>query len=352
MTAPLRRGTARPGWPLRAAAILLGVCLGVAAMEVALRASGATPRRHLIVQTNEPLLLEPDPQLGWRAIPGRHVIAPYSPHGPEVHMTILSDGTRITGADPDARDTLLLVGCSFTQGWAVSDEETFAWRLQQRFPDLKVVNGGVGAYGTYQALMVMERFLAAHDPPRTIVYGLMEEHEPRNVAAVGWLLLLSSASKNGVVSVPYCTLDPSGRLLRHAPAAYPNWPLAQHSALVAALERRYAELVAGGRVPQQRAVTEQLLLEMQRVAEQHGSRFGVVLLHASPAAKEHYAGFLQRHGIDFVDCAFPIDAATRVRGDAHPNGLMHGRYADCIARKIEAAGWSARLARAVPDPHT
>jgi hypothetical protein len=351
MTPTHHRATgARPRWPLRAVAILLGVSLGMAAVEIALRARGATPRRQLIVHTNEPPLLEPDAQLGWRPIPGRHVIASYSPGGPEVHMTILPDGTRTTGAGPDTRDTLLLVGCSFTQGWAVSDEETFAWRLQRRFPDLKVINSGVGGYGTYQALMVMERALAGPDPPRTVVYGLMEEHEPRNVAAVPWLLMVAALSRNGIVSVPYCGLDTSGRLVRHAPEAYPSWPLDRYSALVAALERRFIELVAGGRVPQQRAVTEQLLLEMRRVAEGRGSRFGVVLLHATSASKAHYAAFLQRHGIDFVDCAFPIDATTRVRGDAHPNGLMHERYADCIARKIEAAGWSERPARTTPDP--
>jgi hypothetical protein len=332
--------------------MLFGVAVSVAAAELLLRAGGLTPWRRLNVLTNERGLLEPDARLGWRPAPGRHVIAPYSRGAPDIRMTILPDGARASGVDPaaDGRDALLLVGCSFTQGWAISDEETFAWHLQRQFPGLRVVNRGVGGYGTYQALMVMERALDAPDPPTMVVYGLMEEHELRNVAAVPWLLLLAMASKYGVVAVPYCTLDAAGRLVRHDPEHYPAWPLHEWSALIAVLERWVFERVAADRVPQQRAVTEQLLLEMHRVAERRGSRFGVVLLHVSPQAKAHYETFLAAHDIDVVDCAFPIDETTHVRGDAHPNGVMHERYANCIARKIEAAGWADRRLDAAPAP--
>jgi hypothetical protein len=326
-----------------AIAVLLGAALALAAAEVLLRASGHGPWRYLTAGRNEPMVHQPDPVLGWRAKPGSYDIPPYAPPAPAIHMTILSDGTRATGSgDDDARPTLAFVGGSITQGWAISDDETFAWKIQQRFPALHVRNYGVSGYGTYQSLLVLEHAFAQPHPPQTVFYGFIEEHEVRNVANPLWLLLLNLRSTAGGVSTPYCTLDAAGDLVRHAPLGYPQWPGRQHLATVAFLEQEYATLEAGNRGDQARAVTEQLLLEMNRYVKQNGARFTVALLHFSPAAKAHYAKFLESHGVDFVDCAYPMTAAMRVKGEYHPNGRMNTRFAECIAAKIEAAGDAPR----------
>lgn len=332
-------GRARP-WLLRGLAVMLGLALGLGAAELLVRASGKRPWRTIQLR-NELGLLRRETTLGWGLAPGRHDIAPYRAGAPDIHMTILPDGTRFTGAPAAGSETLLLLGCSFTQGWAVSDDETYAWFLQRRYPALRVVNGGVGGYGTYQSLLAMERALAAPDPPATILYGLMEEHEGRNVAAAAWLLMLSLRANSGAVAVPYATLDDAGRLVRHPPLGYPALPLREHSALVTALELWVTQQAAAPRVAQQRAVTQRLLREMQQTAARHGTRFAVVLLHFSPDAKAQYEQFMTRHGIAYVDCAYPLDATTRVPGDPHPNGVMHARYAQCIAGLLERSGWAA-----------
>lgn len=333
-----------------AAAVVFSVVLSCLAAELLVRLSGRMPWQPWTIRENEPTMHDPDAVLGWKPIAGRHVIAPYSRGGSPVQMTLRADGTRTTGGDGSGNIKLLFVGCSFTQGWAISDDETFTWRLQQRFPAFEVINAGVPAYGTYQALLVMERWLARPDPPAMVFYGLMEEHEPRNVGAPEWLMLLSAASKGGIVATPYCTLGPEGELIRHPTEAYSHWPLREYSALITFLERAYFEFAARKRSPQQRAVTERLLLEMQHLAQQHGSRFSVVLLHFSPSAKAEYVQFLEKHGIDYVDCAFAIDEDMHVRGDAHPNGKMNARYADCIATKIPQASETALIEGGAPPP--
>jgi len=325
-----------------AIAALLGVALSFAILELMVRMTGRIPWHNLRLKENEPTMFEADARLGWKPIPGRHVIAPYSEGAPAIQMTLLPDRGRTTGAGGDGHAKLLFVGCSFTQGWAIPDDETFAWRLQQQFPSLSVLNRGVAAYGTYQSLLVMEQALAGPERPEMVFYGFIEEHEPRNVAAPAWLLLLALGSRAGMGSTPYCTLAEDGTLIRHEPESYTRWPLRQYSALITFLEWRYFELEAGDRGSQQQAVTEQLMLEMQRIAEQHSSRFCVVLLHVSPTGRAHYVDFLERHHIDFVDCAYPITDALHVRGEVHPNGVMNQRYADCIAEKIAATGIAYR----------
>lgn len=343
------RGAALRRWLPRVLALGFGILASVVALELGLRATGASPWRTLLPLDNEPRVLVPDPVLGWRPAPGRHVFAPYVPHGAEAYVTVRTDGSRWAGAHAANDATLLLVGCSFTQGWAVSDDETFAWHLQARVPELQVVNRGVAAYGTYQSLMVMERALAGPNPPQTIVYGMMEEHEARNVAAAAWLMLLASAARRDVVAVPHATLDDDGRLVRHPPVEYPRWPLREQSALVAAAERRWVEWQARERTAQQRAVTAQLLLEMARTAAAHGARFAVALLHFSPAAKAHYAALLREHGIEVVDCAFRLTADLRVPGDPHPNGLMHARYAECLAQGLGLGGMREAVLPPAPE---
>src|SRR5262245_25799025 len=163
-------------------AVLLALGLALASAELLLRLTDHQPWRYLGVKPGEPTMHDADPELGWIPRPGQYEVPAYAPAGKDFSFTILADGTRVTGS-PAARDApaVAFVGCSLTQGWSIGDDETFAWRLHQPFPPLHVLNYGVGAYGTYQSLLVMERILARPNPPRLVLYGFMEEHESRNV---------------------------------------------------------------------------------------------------------------------------------------------------------------------------
>lgn len=322
---------------LAAAAILFGVTFGLLIAEVPLRLGGHQPRRPLVVEANEPTMNEPDPEIGWRIKPGAYVFPGYAPKSPPIRITLLPEGTRTTGTGGNrAALRVAFVGCSITMGWAISDEETFAWRVQQRFPSLRILNYGTGGYGSYQSLLLLERIFARPDAPQAVVYGFIQHHESRNVADPSWLRLLSTFSRRGTVGVPYCTLDDDGQLVRHPPARYPEWPLHRSLASVAFLEQRYAEFWGKARRTRQRAVTDRLLLAMRDLTERHGARFTVAVLQVAPLAKIHYERLLAEHNIDFVDCAYPIDPSMKVPGEGHPNGRMHARWAECIGDKIAA----------------
>jgi len=343
MTAPKRLA-------LTGLLVFIGLAVALASAELVLRALGRQPFRYLGVQSHEPTMYDTDPQFGWVPKPGAYIVPAYTKGAHDIPFTLLEDGTRATSRDNQhGKDGVAFVGCSLTLGWAIADDETFAWRLQERFPAVHVLNYGRGAYGTYQSLQTMQRVLDAPDPPRLVLYGFMEEHESRNVAAAEWLLALDLFSKKGMVSTPYCTLDEHDALVRHEPTHYPHFPLRSVSALAAFLEERYATLSGAARRAQARPVTEQLMLEMNRVAQQHGVRFAVVLLHASRPAAAHYREFLQAHGVDVVDCTFPIRSDMQVAGEGHPNGIANGRWAQCMEGFIGAAmGVSAQPRQASP----
>ncbi len=78
------------------------------------------------------------------------------------------------GERPPDVPALVLVGDSFTQGIGVDDDQTFGWSLA-RDRRYRVVNLGVGGYGTQQELLQLERFLesqpgVAIGPVIVIVY--------------------------------------------------------------------------------------------------------------------------------------------------------------------------------------
>jgi hypothetical protein len=323
------------GRGFRLVAALIGVVFALSIAELMLRISGRGPW-HICAEADEPVLYEPDTELGWKGKAGSYEIPPYRPGLSAVHVSILPDGARASGSAPAAGPTLVFVGGSNMQGMAIPDEETLAWKIQERFPTWRVRNLGTGAYGTYQSLLMLQRAFREPDPPKLAFYGFDEGHEGRNVAHPLWLQMLSMCSRRGMVEMPYCTLDGGGKLLHHTPKGYPTWPLRGQLASVALLQDAYAHFAARDRPAQARPVTEQLLVEMDRLAKQHGAHFCAVLLDFSPEGKAHYTKFFAEHGIDFVDCAFPLTKALQVPGEGHPNGAMNSRWAECVAAKIPA----------------
>ena len=317
-----------------ASVIGLGLALGLA--ELVLPWPGIVRGSTPLVDVGEPTMHEPDPVLGWRSKPGRYVVPPYQPGARPSSFTFLEGGTRrsahflVKGAAGD----LVLVGDSYTQGWAISDDETYAWKLQEKRPDLTVSNFGTAGYGTYQALLVLERELPRLARPRVVLYGFLEQHEMRNAAAGRWLEKLSRFSRRGHVAEPFVTLDPSGALVRHTPVSYPELPLRLHSALVTLVGQSWMDLSTRDRVSRARAVTERLLLEMKAVTEARRARLVVVLLHAGPGVRAHYRSFLREQGVQVVDCVRELTSELTVPGEGHPNGVLNTLWAECIAGEL------------------
>ncbi|UCE86774.1 MAG: hypothetical protein JSU66_03290 [Deltaproteobacteria bacterium] len=338
--------TARQRRRLAAITALLTLLAIAILSEAVLRATGHEPWRRETRFDDEPTLHEPDPVLGWRNKPGAFVLPPFTPRGRPTRFTFLADGSRATAPEPaHGGARVVLVGGSFTQGWAIADEETFAWKLQSRNPSLHVQNHGVGGYGTYQALLLLERLFAGDAPPELVIYGFIGQHEFRNVGLMEWLEILSRHSSRGAVRVPYCSLGHDGRLVRHAPESYPPWPLRGQLASAAFLQKHYLRLTRGNRLRDGRTVTQRLLVEMKDLCEANRARLAVVMLNAFGEAADEYGAFLAAHDIPHVDCTVPLTLDRMVPGDGHPNGKLNTLFTDCIE-----AGIGSELTRLAAGP--
>lgn len=328
-------------WLQRSATLVVGLTLCLAASELTLRTMGKSPWRRSAQDLAEPTMQVPDPVLGWRPKPGQYFVPPYAPEGQTIEVTILEDGSRLSGRSPKSgAPRVLFIGGSITQGFAISDRETFAWRLQEQFPSIQIVNRGVAGYGSVQVLGLLDEVLKRPDPPREIFYPFIQHHEQRNIAHPNWLRMLSRYSRRGQVTTPYATLDAFENIEYHPPVRYPQWPLHTHLATMAFAETVYADFQARHRTSTSTQVTGRLIIAMKFRANRRGVGFHVVLIQASARGRVHYRNFLRRHDIDFVDCIVPITKDLRVPGEAHPNGKANAIWSDCIGERIREFDWA------------
>jgi hypothetical protein len=317
--------------------LLLSGAVTLALAEAIVRLTGHGPHTSAPRWPNVPISKQPDSVLGWKQKPGRYVYPPFVAQLPDIRMTIDADGTRVTGASNYGGAGLAVFGCSYTEGEHISDEETFAWKLQSRYPDHRVRNYGVAGYGTYQSELLMQNVLGQSNPPKKVLYGFMEHHEARNIAHPAWLKGLSSHSTEGEVALPFATLDARGRLIKQPQRKYPQWPLANVLASVAFVQDLYVSLEARGRESQEVPVTKELMREMNDLAKARGVEFAVVLLYGlKPEAKLGYADYFAQHGIEYYDCEHPKTPDHVVPGEGHPNGKLNTVWAKCIAKSLEA----------------
>lgn len=323
-------------------AAVISFLISLAAVEVGLRAAGYRPWVAITSPSVEPTLHDPDAELGWWLRPGHWRYGPYVPGGATVEVSIGADRARRTRPNANevsitAAPEVLLLGCSFTFGWAVSDDETWAWHLQTLRPDLRVTNRGTGAYGTFQALLLLERVLADGTRPQHVIYGFASDHLMRNVNPQNWIKMLAALSRQHIVAVPYCTLDGEQRLVRHAPQSYPAWPLRSRSAAVAVLQDGWFGLWARSREPDANEVTRQLISTMADRCRAAGVRFSLLMLKVGDPARGEILPFARTHGIEVIDCDRPVSTKDRVPGDVHPHGPFNRAWAECIAGGL----WSA-----------
>ena len=161
-----------------AKALLLGAgtFVGLAGAELLIRVTNGAR------YAERPTFYPKDDSLGWAPAPGLNDVY----YGEDFAITVATDadGARLgrLGVPQAGAPRVVLLGDSYTFGWGVSTEETFASLLDDLMAEhdelagSRTVNLGVGGYGTLQSAVRLERYLADHStvPVRAVV--LLHSH--------------------------------------------------------------------------------------------------------------------------------------------------------------------------------
>jgi hypothetical protein len=320
--------------------VLIAVVLAAAVAEGLVRAVGLGPRdvrvNRFFAPGRETTWSDPDAELGWINKPG----TARSLEGDGALMTFWSDSRRAVRPDPapppSAARAVMVIGGSNAQAYGVADADSFAYRLQQRFPDVWFENFGTGGYGTVQATMLAERALRtvyAARKPDLILLGFDDSHAVRNVADREWIFSITDPQGRYIA-------PPHFRLQGDTLAFYPfrtiaPWPLERRSAAVTLLHGALLRTIAYDTASQAIPVTRRMIGRLAALARANGAAFAVAVLEDRSGTA---AQMLPDDGFPRVDCSGPgraDPAAYLIGGNGHPNARLHAAFADCIGAWLE-----------------
>lgn len=327
----MRSGTRRSGSNLvpNIALGLIAVVVSLLAGEMALRTLGFQLRR--LEVNNDQAFAEEDDVLGWVNRSGTS----YSAEPGHVAMHFEPDGRRsdAAGNKPASLPRVLVVGCSFTQGYGVADDETYSHFVNSALPSAELLNYGTGGYSTYQSLLrIKSYFQSAHAATPLVIYGFLENHIYRNSAPRGWILRLTT--RDGRYMVPPNVRMRSGRFVEDRGGPIELWPFELRSVAVSLAHRVVVRRLYREIPEKVNLVFRHLLAEMRTTVAENRASLLVVGLTKFP---ERELAWIQEQGIDYVECE-PMnlrnDPALKVGGIGHPNARAHRLWADCLLRAL------------------
>jgi hypothetical protein len=269
-----------------------------------------------------------DPKLGWVNNPGGH--ASFEP-GQKLMNFEADHSRRVVGPLKKGAPELLLIGCSFTQGYGLEDQQTFASQLDQQLSPLKVVNFGTGGYSTYQSLLRLREELKTDKDIRYIIYPFIDAHLARNVSDTSWVLALELLDGSNFVP-PHVRSRGNG--IEEMPGhAERNWPLEMHSALIYLLHKTAITVVHHVDHAEQVKVTRALVSEMAQLAKNRNIPFLMVGLDYPDTG---LINEIVDKDVRFVDCRLPsgLTPELRIGGVGHPNEAADKAWTQCILKSM------------------
>ena len=312
------------------------VILILSLIEISLRLTGSSPRIIHDFTLNEPLTNIPDENLGWSPIVGQHIFQPWSKDGKITKFTINKDKSRVTGQDNSQKKKIIFIGGSLTQGWAVDDLETFSSFIKTKNKKYKISNFGVGGYGGFQSLLLLENIFNNDKNVKLVIYGYIPHHEVRNVAAGSWMYLLNFFSTRGFVKLPYASINNKNNLIRNKPIKYIILPFGNKSALIAKLEKKIMKIRSLKREYKKFEISKAIIKEMNKISNENNSEFKFLILENLPKEKiDKYEKFLKKNNIALINCPMPQGEEYVVKGEGHPSALGHKIASECIYKEIE-----------------
>lgn len=327
----LKRSKSWPAWFYATyAAGVIVLLLG--AGEMAVRLKGVRP------WVSEPLLLRVEPGgrffqfdavAGYRHLPGEFRVR--LPDGYTFHVTHGDDTLRLTSragsGEPDSRPEIWVLGCSFTHGWSLNDEETYPWLLQERLSRYRVVNFGVDGYSNLQSYLQLQQALGERGSPAAVVMAYAQFHDMRNILARQARKAFVPWNRLGLLILPYARLAGEEDFsFRMEEVLYSEFPLMRYSALSHYLETIYnsreEEIYRG------REVSRAILTKMAGVCAKRDILFAIAEI-AHPAVMMSFAESRSIPAID-ISVDLRIEGNNNMPHDAHPSALAHRRYAAAL----------------------
>ena len=317
--------------------IIFGTLFALLIVEILLRFNNQGPWGNLDNLRNDPSINRPDRKLGWVPKEGEYKFEPFSEEGKSFTINILKDSSRKVEFQKENSNLneLIFLGGSITLGWGINDNQTFTSKLQKKVNKFNIKNYSAGGYGTYQSFLRFENLLKNDNNIKSAVLVYVPNHAVRNIGDEFWLRTLTKFSKRGYVGLPYASINDKDELKRHEPVSYTRTPFMEHSAVANKIAKRIMKFKLRNNEKNKYKVTNLIFSEMKKIADKRNIKFAILNLSDDENAFKPYLNTFKNDKIEHFNCVIKRTKELTIKGDGHPNEIMHSMFSDCIYKNLK-----------------
>ena len=273
-------------------------------------------------------LFVPDTGLGFRMNPGEFIIEFDEDH--LVKMSNNRNGNRLTSIEDfktqQKIEDIWFLGCSYTYGWSLNDEETFCYKLQSEVTQKRIVNYAQPAYSGYQCYLKLKEQLRLNAKPAKVYYIYAAFHDERNIAHKNWIQQLSAYKHLGSIGIPnYQTKEIEDLSIKAS--------IENHSALFHNILRYFRSVQSREEASRSSLA---IICQMDSRCQKRSIDFEVVIINSDKFTKK-LKEQLEQKGITVLDYTIDTRLAenTNLPYDSHPSASANEKLAQKLQSIID-----------------
>ncbi|MBE0647860.1 MAG: hypothetical protein IH596_08755 [Bacteroidales bacterium] len=252
-----------------------------------------------------------------------------------------SAGCRITKPLQDyplyeGKESIWLYGCSNSYGWSLNDWEAYPYKLQQKNPEINLINFSVTGFGTIQALLQLQRELLVLPKPKMVIVAYAALHDGRNTMTATRRKAATVYNFLGPLVQPYGKIDHDSLIISTPiDVVYNRMPLNEYSALIYFVERAVNNII--NKLSSGHNVSKAIILRLNDICIKNNIVF-VVAGIASDNDTFEMLDFCRSKGIRAVDISLSNHSGVFSNDpyDGHPNAIANSYYAGKLNQYLHA----------------
>jgi hypothetical protein len=279
-----------------------------------------------------------DPTFGYRHVPNTRGTEIKRKGKREIYRaTYTTDelGRRVTPKPegPPPERAVIMVGCSYTFGLCVDDDETMPWQLAMLMPDRAVYNYGVAGYGPQHTLEIFKQNIEKQVPQKkaVAVYSYISGHMNRAVGTPKLVRWYAGPFPWYEIS------EETGRPVRRG-TFNDRDPKTEESGskLVQAVRDRRSEKLTKEDARLTALLLDEARMVFEKKFQSEGFYFVVYPSHQNKHTNE-VMKILKERGARILDYRRLIDKKSHkwfIRDDGHPTPALHRKIAEKLAEGL------------------
>ncbi len=245
--------------------------------------------------------------------------------------------------DTDSLAKIILLGCSYTYGYSLSDWETYPYIADSLLTNFNILNYAVAGHGTMQALLKLKKILLLNksSKPKIVIANYLSFHNERNCFNRNYQSKFLSGfvqfEKNGLVDsilqkkLPYIKANDLLHEMHYISIKEMKaneFPLKKHSALANRLSNFIANISTN--VEEENELSCYLLGEMNTLCSKNNIKFFVSHMETEKQISKTLA-YCRTNNIETLDLSIDLTDKTNLNSPFdpyHPNYKANKVFAD------------------------